>query len=126
MQTKGIMRGIYYCIILTLLALDILCFLWLGLNVLTATGGVSLFTASFDEQIFVYVGAALIICLALQFLLACLDADVFIGVLLTIISVALIIFGAYTWPIDQSAFTICVAPTVLFLLLTTHVLKKGE
>ncbi|MCM0599009.1 hypothetical protein [Periweissella fabalis] len=126
MQSKGVIRGIYYCIILTLLACDILCFLWLGLNVLTATGGVPLLMASFDEQAFVYVGIALIACLILQFLFACLDVDVFVGILLTIISVALIAFGAYTWPIDQSAFTICGVPTVLFFLLTTNVLKKGR
>lgn len=126
MQTKGVIRGIYYCFILTLVTLVILSLIWLGLNVLTATGGVSLPLASFDDQVFVYVGIALMACLLLQILFACLDVDIFVGILLIIITVSLIAFGAYNWPTNQSAFTICILPTTLFVLLTTHLIKKGR
>lgn len=126
MQKKGVLRGIYYSVILFLVALVILSLVWLGLNVFTATGGVPLSLASFDDQVFVYVGIALIACLLLQILFAILDVDMFAGILLLIISIGLIAFGTYNWPVNGSAFLICIVPTVLFMLLTTHIIKKGR
>lgn len=126
MQSKGIFRGIYYTIILILTALTIISIAWLGLNVLTATGGVSLTVANFNDQVFVYVGIALIACLLLQIIFVLVQADAFAGILLLVITFGLIFFGAYSWPINKSAFLICIAPAILFGLLITGVLKKGR
>lgn len=126
MKQKKILRGIYYCIVLMLLSFIIISLMWLGLNVFTATGGQSLFEASLDAQIFVFVGVALIACLLLQLIFACLDADGVVGTLLAIITLCLIGFGTYQWNDSQSAFLICLLPTVLFFLLTTHIIKKGN
>lgn len=126
MQSKGVWRGFYYTIVLILVALTLVSIIWLGLNVLTATGGVALTLANFNDQVFVYVGIAIIACLILQVIFVLVQADIFAGVLLLVITVSLILFGVYSWPINQSAFWICSAPSALFGLLTTGVVKKGR